>query len=888
MLRDTRHGVISSKYHEITPQEAALFCATASAGDVAPSLDALRAVPAAVALAGTAPSASTLATTAAQLQRHDYAGPSNSGDNVTAAWRYSTGTGITAAVIDDGFDSIITGQFTDFDTARSLNLSGTWTFEEPSGSLHGTTTAAEIGDPGNSGQAIGVAPGARVIGIKVAFGSLPIGMLAYGLNYAASVADVVNNSWSYGSFGDGQTWSPGCAAWYQALQTAVQADRDGLGTVIVFAAGNNRAQNDNLALHAITADPRVIAVAAVDGQGAVASFSTPGAALLVAAAGTNITAPGYGGSYTTASSNGTSFAAPVISGIATLMLSANPTLGWRDVQEILADSAYAPAAASSGFVSNGAADWNGGGRHFSNDLGFGVVDANVAVNLARVWTGQATSRNLATTVSSYGLLQRLSPNAGLRSYLSFLDDTRIQHVQVVLHDSNLLAAGTRLVLVSPDGTRSALTNQPGLVGGYDNTHGLDLNNLLLTSNAFWGENAAGVWTLEVQNLAGTTLGYLQDWQLTIWGDDATALAPPLVYTPEFAALAAAAASRTLVSPGAANATTIDLIALPGTSSLNLQGGRGLIDGVPVTVQPGLRTANAAGCTGEVTLIGPAGGGTLTGGDGLTHLQGSGGDVIQGGLGATTIDSGAGGDSITLSSAAAPQTPCSITSGGGDTIWAGTGTVSIVCRGSIGDTVEAQGATLNFINGSGASVVHAGSGTVSIQGGSGGGVFYAGAGGHSVLTGGTGQVELHGMAAGDILTAGGRANDVLIGGDGGETLNGGSATGDITLVSGAGDDTMTAGLGRTTFILGRGNDALRLGGVADTITVTNGTVGGSSVIRGFRPGIDTLHLLDFPPPTAAAAVLAAQPDGSGGVMLRLPDGTSLDFIGLAHLPTSAFV
>ena len=36
---------------------------------------------------------------------------------------------------------------------------------------------------------------------------------------------------------------------------------------------------------------------------------------------------------------GTSFAAPIVSGVAALMLDANPNLGWRDVQNIIAASA---------------------------------------------------------------------------------------------------------------------------------------------------------------------------------------------------------------------------------------------------------------------------------------------------------------------------------------------------------------------------------------------------------------------------------------------------------------------------------------------------------------------------------------------------------------------
>src|SRR6185437_14570373 len=114
--------------------------------------------------------------------------------------------------------------------------------------------------------------------------------------------------------------------------------------------------------------------------------------LLVAVVGDAVAVPMPGAQFY-ALANGTSYAAPTIAAISAMMLGVNASLGWRDVQEILADSAYVPAPSAAGFSTNGATDWNGGGRHFSNDLGFGAVDANVAVNLARAWTEKSTSAN---------------------------------------------------------------------------------------------------------------------------------------------------------------------------------------------------------------------------------------------------------------------------------------------------------------------------------------------------------------------------------------------------------------------------------------------------------------------------------------------------------------
>ena len=69
------------------------------------------------------------------------------------------------------------------------------------------------------------------------------------------------------------------------------------------------------------------------------------------------------------------------------MLEANPDLGYRDVQEILALSARQIDAGLAGWDTNGATNWNGGGHMVSHDFGFGLVDAHAAVRLAETWTG---------------------------------------------------------------------------------------------------------------------------------------------------------------------------------------------------------------------------------------------------------------------------------------------------------------------------------------------------------------------------------------------------------------------------------------------------------------------------------------------------------------------
>ncbi|HVJ70317.1 MAG TPA: S8 family serine peptidase, partial [Sphingomicrobium sp.] len=174
-------------------------------------------------------------------------------------------------------------------------------------------------------------------------------------------------------------------------------------TILVKSAGNNRGSGFDTNYDNFTNHRQVIAVGAVDHNGVVSYYSTPGANLLVVAPSstygvglttTDIAGAGgnNSGDYITGFT-GTSAAAPQVSGVVALMLEANPDLGWRDVQEILAMSARQvgdPASLTGSekyqWSYNGAANWNGGGMHFSNDYGFGLVDALAAVRLAESWT----------------------------------------------------------------------------------------------------------------------------------------------------------------------------------------------------------------------------------------------------------------------------------------------------------------------------------------------------------------------------------------------------------------------------------------------------------------------------------------------------------------------
>jgi len=83
------------------------------------------------------------------------------------------------------------------------------------------------------------------------------------------------------------------------------------------------------------------------------------------------------------------------------MLEKNPDLGWRDVQEILIESAKKVDLADTDWIDNGA------GFHFNHKYGAGLVDAAEAVRISGNWTNlgpQNPKQDHQTKPSLYPLL----------------------------------------------------------------------------------------------------------------------------------------------------------------------------------------------------------------------------------------------------------------------------------------------------------------------------------------------------------------------------------------------------------------------------------------------------------------------------------------------------
>ena len=357
--------------------------------------------------------------------------------------------------------------------------------------------------------------------------------------------------------------------------------RGGKGALYVKAAGNGfnggcgPTSCENANFDPSNTLPYQIVAGAVNADGIKASYSTTGSAIWVAAPGGEfgknaaLLAPGFppeavepamvttdqsgctigtsttpnirnngstfnnGGAPNTACNytnqmNGTSSATPVIAGAIALILEANPALIWRDVKHILASTARqidATRAAVSITLGNGGAyiaepAWttNFAGFKFHNWYGFGMVNASAAVNMARTYTlgqlGTLADTGFIASAAPLNLAIPDNSSVGVTTTLNVTNTPAVQFIEAVqirVSATHTFTGDLGIELVSPKGTRSVLKNIR------DQFNSANLSNMVLLSNAFYGENPTGTWTIKVVDGAAVDTGTLDNWAIRVYG-----------------------------------------------------------------------------------------------------------------------------------------------------------------------------------------------------------------------------------------------------------------------------------------------------------------------------------------------------------------------------------
>ncbi len=227
---------------------------------------------------------------------------------------------------------------------------------------------------------------------------------------------------------------------------------------------------------------------------------------------------------------GTSSAAPAIAGAIAILLGVNPELTWRDVKHILAATARKidpdiaeVRAAFEGvpYVAQHAWMTNTAGYDFHNWYGFGAVDVDAAVAMATGYNADNLGHFVesewfdagAGAESPLPIPDRDGAGASAAVEVAGLPDTaNIETVVLEIAVEHTNAFDLGVTLRSPAGTANVV-NPPlnSVLEGFPGMH-----DWRLLSNAFYGENPNGEWSVHVADIAADDTGSLTGWRLRFY------------------------------------------------------------------------------------------------------------------------------------------------------------------------------------------------------------------------------------------------------------------------------------------------------------------------------------------------------------------------------------
>lgn len=280
----------------------------------------------------------------------------------TTAWDSSMGAGVTIAILDSGVNGAHPDLAGSMVAGYNFNQSNTDTNDVYG---HGTSVAGSAAATANNGVGVSAVAGkARIMPLRItdATGYTTFSQVSSALTYAADHGARVANI----SFG-GTITSASVISAAQYLK--------GKNGLAFFSAGNTGSNPG------WTGSPDIVVVSGTDSNDAIASWSSFGSYVQLAAPGVGIYTTNWTLGYS--SVNGTSFSSPVAAGVAALVMAANPKLTGADVQNILFKTAV---------------DLGAGGK--DPYYGYGRVNADAAVKMALSTVSVTDTASPTTAVSS--------------------------------------------------------------------------------------------------------------------------------------------------------------------------------------------------------------------------------------------------------------------------------------------------------------------------------------------------------------------------------------------------------------------------------------------------------------------------------------------------------
>ena len=510
-----------------------------------------------------------------------------------------TGKGIRIAIVDTGLELCHPDLHQNIELEQSFNFrtsqSDFWYLSQSRANDpfnpnvwgdHGTSVAGVVGATSDNGIGVrGVAPGALIRGFNFLEtsidSSLPDSLGASNSEPSSSDVDVFNMSFGRSGYSETEPDT------YRLFEFGTTDLRNGRGAVYVKSAGNGWRSCNSIyhpvhnavgCRHSggdpINRMPYTIGVTALDANGRAAPYSSSGSNVWIAAPagwwgrnrpallttdqigpergyhnyGTHGLQPDHADSDNgnfISSFNGTSGAAAVVSGVVALLLEAQPKLTWRDVKYILAKTArpvhtdITPvqlALQDGAYTLANAWVVNGAGYAFHNRFGFGAVNVDAAIALAR----EHEPNSLGAFKKSdwfgpgRGYFREPIPDARARGEVARIDVTSPRDSGVVFEAeveaftrSNIEYVMVRVTLAHDDYSQLGITvtspqGTESIVNPIFNNSVLSTDDSILgiewefASSAFYGESPVGLWEIKVVDVVKGVEGVVRDVDLRMY------------------------------------------------------------------------------------------------------------------------------------------------------------------------------------------------------------------------------------------------------------------------------------------------------------------------------------------------------------------------------------
>jgi len=392
---------------------------------------------------------------------------------------------------------------------------------------HGTAVAGIIGARGFNNIGIrGIAPTVKIAGSNW-LESEDISKLDE-VWCADNNITISNNSWGTKFIDD--------FSYETIMEKASNELRDGRGRIFVFAGGNEREEFSNANLSYLLNNPYSITVSAINHKNQYASYSTAGSNILVSAYGGEhyYSAPTIFTTFTpnhtmseselmdskgpitidedtnrsyTYAMNGSSAAAPMVSGALALVLDMCPSLSWRDIRWLI--------ALSSTKIDENNSEWitNSFSLSHNNNYGFGRINPLGMVEICL----SPDYKNLPKQIKSEITIdyESIIPdnNQSVEKLFIIDRDMQIDWVGLTVTLDHKFAGDIEIELVSPSGTISHIIDK-----NFINFNAYK-DGFRFSTVSLMGERSKGVWRVKIRDALLDDRGVLKRLKLEIRGYD---------------------------------------------------------------------------------------------------------------------------------------------------------------------------------------------------------------------------------------------------------------------------------------------------------------------------------------------------------------------------------